>query len=64
MGDPEFSGGVNSQIGWAKGSFALGDDDDDKVDFTMTSSWNEYDVVIISSSSSVNSYIGIHATHS
>ena len=56
---------------WFWGSFTLGDDDDDKVNFT-TLSWNGYSTQCmmtssycnLSSSSSANSYTGINATHS
>ena len=52
-------------------SFALGNDDVDKVDYMMTSSWNGYSTqcmmtllyCILSSSHSANSPIGYHATH-
>ena len=56
----------------SEGSFALGDDDVDKVDYTTTSSWNGHSTqcmltllyCILSSSPSANSPIDFHATHS
>ena len=54
---------------YSEGSFALVDDDLDKVDYTTTSSWNGYSHMtmllycILSSSPSVNNPIGYHATY-
>ena len=54
-----------------QGSFALGDNDVDKIDYTTTSSWNGYSTqctttslyCILSLLPSANSPIGYHAIH-